>query len=241
MKVLAKSLNATFGAVEGYTDEVESLLKNATYGLSALETLVDDLESRVSGNVALASVLGALDDAGAEGAVTEADTLMAYMKQRVKNGIHMMQFAGNSAVVVVTGTGTDLDFPSVTIAGIPSGATLLRVDAILAVGSTFDTSASENQIKTGTTDYIHVKKSTGAWGTDDIQAIQVPALAFETGADAYGSGGVIFGNTDLKSEVDGNATYNFRSEETNASEAIEATGGNLELHTVSIIVRVWFY
>jgi hypothetical protein len=44
MRVLKSSLKATLGTVEGYTDEVESLLKNATYGLSALETLVDDVE-----------------------------------------------------------------------------------------------------------------------------------------------------------------------------------------------------
>jgi len=189
---------------------------------------------------ALASVLGALDDAAAEGAVTSTDTIMQYIKQLVTQNVSMMTFSGTSAVVVVPAVGADLDFPDVVIAGLPSGCNILRVDATLVVGSTFDTSAAENQIKTGTTDAIYVKKSSGAWGTDDISAIPVTALAFETEASKYGGGGIIPGNTDIKSEVDGNGTYNFRSEETNRTKGIEATGDTLELHTVNIIVRVWF-
>jgi len=195
---------------------------------------------RGTNNAALASVLGALDTAAATGAVSDAKEAMAYLKQLITQNVSMMTFSGTSAVVVVPGTGADLDFPNVVVAGLPTGCNILRVDATLVVGSTFDTSAAENQIKTGTTDIIYVKKSTGAWGTDDIAAIPVTALAFETEASKYGGGGIIPGNTDIKSEVDANGTYNFRSEETNRTKGIEATGGNLELHTVNIIVRVWF-
>jgi len=64
MDVLRTSLKASLGVVEGYTDEVETLLKNATYGLSALETLVDELETAVKhgtyGLSALQTLLAAI-------------------------------------------------------------------------------------------------------------------------------------------------------------------------------------
>jgi hypothetical protein len=44
---------------------------------------INTILSRVTGNVALASVVGALDDAAAAGDVTSADTLMQYIKQLI--------------------------------------------------------------------------------------------------------------------------------------------------------------
>lgn len=44
---------------------------------------INTILSRVTGNVALASVVGALADAAADGEVTEADTLMKYVKQLI--------------------------------------------------------------------------------------------------------------------------------------------------------------
>lgn len=44
---------------------------------------INTILSRVTGNVALANVVGALADAAADGAVTEADTLMKYIKQLI--------------------------------------------------------------------------------------------------------------------------------------------------------------
>lgn len=187
----------------------------------------------------LASVLGALADAGASGAVTESDTVMAYIKQLITQNAAMKIFAGNTGVVVVPGTGADLDFPDVVVAGLPTGVHVVYADAVLVVGSTYDVSGSENQIKTGTTDAIYVMLDGATWGTNDISAIPVPALSFETAASSYGSGGAVWGNTDISSVITGNGTYNFRSEETNRTKGLEATGTSLELHTVSIIVRVW--
>lgn len=44
--------HVTYGnsAIETLVDEIETMLKSATYGLSAIETLVDDLETRVPAN-----------------------------------------------------------------------------------------------------------------------------------------------------------------------------------------------
>ena len=192
-------------------------------------------------SAALASVLGALNAAAATGAVSDAKVAMAYLKQLITQGVAMMTFASaTDDIIVIPGTGADLDFPSVVIAGIPDGATILRVDMALVIGGLFDTSAAENQIKTGTTDELHVKKSTGAWGTDDIPCLDFTALGLQVKASEYRGGAVLFGATDIKSEVEGNGTYNFQSNETNRTKAVEATGATLELLDVTIVVRVWF-
>lgn len=205
--------------------------QNVSADLTTVEGYTDSLES----------VIGALNTSAATGAVTSTDTIMAYLKQLVGLRPAMMSFTGNSAKVTVPVTGADLDFPNVVVQNIPTGATILYADATLIVGSTLDSSGSENQIKTGTTDAIYVKVSTGSWGTDDISAIPVDALSYETPASDYGGGGITGGNTDIKSVISGNGTYNFRSEETNRTKGVEATGASLELHTVNIIVRVFFY
>jgi len=57
---------------------------------------IDTILGRITGNVALASVLGALDDGAAEDDVTEADTLMQYLKQLINalNAFDLMTWLG---------------------------------------------------------------------------------------------------------------------------------------------------
>lgn len=61
---------------------VNTDLSNETDGLGALKTLIEAISTD---SPFLASVGGALDDAAAEGAVTEEDTIMQYTKQLVTN------------------------------------------------------------------------------------------------------------------------------------------------------------
>ena len=160
------------------------------------------------------------------------------------NGVSCMMFPSPpndaNAPIVVIPVGADLDFPSVVVAGIPSGASIFRADMVLAIGGLFDTSSAENQIKTGTTDELQVKVSTGSWVTNDIPCLYFPALGLQVDADAYRGGAVLFGATDIKSVVVGNGTYNFRSVETTTLKGVEATGATIELLDVTTIIRVWF-
>lgn len=146
----------------------------------------------------------------------------------------------NCPIIVIPATGADLDFPSVTVAGIPSGANVLRADMALVIGGLLDTSTAENQIKTGTSDQLQVKVSTGNWVTNDIPCLEFEALGLQVDTSSYRGGAVLFGAIDIKSVVTGNALYNFRSVETTTLKGVESTGGGLELHDVSIIIRVWF-
>ncbi len=149
--------------------------------------------------------------------------------------------ASAGAIVVLPAVAADLDFPDVIVSGLPSGLFIAKADFVLVIGALFDTSSSENQIDQASKT-IRVKKSTGDWSEAGDQAV---ALTFannglQTDADAYRGGVVLFGATDIKSIVDGDATYEFRSEQTNNSEGVTVTGASLEALDVASVIRVWF-
>jgi len=137
-----------------------------------------------------------------------------------------------SYLVSITGTVADINLPDVVIS-LPSGATLIRIIAIIMFGAVENTSSSgDNAIYAAYN--IRVKKSTGTWGVDDIAAINVVDGEWLTPKLSRESGRVQPGDNDVKSEVDGGGTYNFRFEDTRADYA------NLNLYDIQMGLRVWF-
>jgi len=145
------------------------------------------------------------------------------------------------AIVAVPAVGNvaDLAFPDVVVAGLPDGLTIARADIALIVGALLDTSTTENQIAAASKT-LRVKLSTGAWGTNDIVALTFVLNSLQVDASAYRGGVVLFGGTDVKSVVAANGTYNFRSDQSERTDAVIATGDDLELLDVSVVIRVWF-
>jgi len=126
----------------------------------------------------------------------------------------------------------------VIIPTLPTGATIWKVQLIGYISLVRDTSASDNAINGVSA--IRIKKSTGAWGTDDIVALDIPDnfLAVDVSTSADRSGVPLVGNLNndnLSGEVDGAATYNLRFED------IAADGANLTLLDVQVGLRVWIY
>lgn len=147
------------------------------------------------------------------------------------------------AIIVLPAVGgvTDIDFPSVPVDTLPSGITIAKADWLGLVADLFDTSAAENQVAAaGKT--VRVKKSTGGWATPADQMVAYTFLqnGLQVDGDGHRAGPILGGGIDIKAIVDGNATYNFRSEQTNNSEGVYVTGASLELLDVSSIIRVWF-
>jgi len=150
--------------------------------------------------------------------------------------------AAAAIIVIPNAAGvTDINFPSVVVSGLPLGITIARADFVAVIGAIFDTSGAENQVAIAAKT-IRVKKSTGNWAVagDQMVALTFALNALQVDADAYRGGPPLFGATDIKAIVDGDATYNFCSEQTNNTEGVYATGANIELLDVSSIVRVWF-
>jgi len=181
-----------------YTCLVTDRLDNATYGLSAIETLVDDLETRSITNVSMMEFWGNVDD-----------------------------------IITLTTATANVDLPNITIADIPANTTIVRVIGLIRIRAINNTSASTNAINGAAV--INVKKSTGAWATDDVLLINIPDNVWNTSASTKEGGITINGSNDAASEVDANATYNLRF---NGNVFVD--GNNLELIDVNVGLHVYF-
>jgi len=142
-------------------------------------------------------------------------------------------------LITVPAAAANLDFPDIVVAGIPVGATLKRVVLILTCRALRDTSGANNYIDQASKT-LRVKKSTGAWGTDDLVGITFDLNSLYCVASNKEGGPVIIGNADVKVEVDGDATYNVQSNQDNRADAISALANNLELYDVQVGLRLFY-
>jgi hypothetical protein len=146
----------------------------------------------------------------------------------------MMEFWSDlDASVSLSTSTTNVALPNVIVAGIPSGATIIRVIGMLHPRHTVDTSGGINGLAAAAV--VNVKKSTGAWGTDDVALINFPANSWYTAASSRSDGRMFVGDNDAASEVDGNATYNLRF-----NGNAYAKGFILGLVDVAVGLRVYF-
>jgi len=209
----------------GYLENIN----NATLKTLAAMRGTDGAAVASSWTAALATALGNYN-------ATRAGYLDALNRDRPSM---LFPCALSKAIIAVPAVAADLAFPDIVVANLPDGLSIARADLVLIIGALFDTSAAENQIAAASKT-LRIKVSTGAWGTDDIVALTFVQNSLQVDSGAYRGGTVLFGATDIKSVVTGNATYNLVSEETNRSDAVIATGANLELLDVSAVIRVWF-
>ena len=141
--------------------------------------------------------------------------------------------------ITVSNVATDINYPDIAVSGLPVGATLKRVVLIMAARAINDTSASNNYINAASKT-LRIKKSTGAWGTDDVIGITFDQNSLYCVASSKEAGPTIIGSVDIKGEVDGDATYNVQSNQTNRADAIVALGASIELYDVQVGLRVFF-
>lgn len=150
------------------------------------------------------------DESSLEAAISTSE---GNVTDEVKKGVSPMTFW--SAVedqVQLTQASGDFNLPDVVVSGLPSGISIVRVSATIKIRAIENTSASgANAINGAAT--IQVKKSTGTWGVDDVTAIDLTDDMWNVAASTRESGDVVIGDNDVKSKVDGNATYNLRFED----------------------------
>lgn len=250
----------TTSSLMRYTKGILELLTNATYGLSALETLVDDLESRLTstragyldylasstyGLSALKTLIDTVDTvcdniySKVDTEIATIDTVVDAIKVNSDKLPRLLSFVDswgtNNSSITITGTaGTKtLTSPSVVVAGIPSGATVTKVVALLKIASITDTSGADNAIVGST---MALQCDTASGFTSPITAISIPdnSWAVNVGAGQTRGGDAIIGSADIKAKVTGNGTYYFRF--VNAG----CDGNNLILNDVLVGLRVYF-
>lgn len=136
-------------------------------------------------------------------------------------------------LITLTTSTTNVVTPDVVVADVPAADTIRRVIGMLSIRELEDTSTAENAIN-GAFD-LKVKKVGGAWGTDDVALINIPDNALVTPASGTAPGSIIFGDNDVASEVDANATYNLRFD---GNAFVD--GDSLLLRDVQAGLRVYF-
>ncbi|MHC4748746.1 MAG: hypothetical protein ACYTFW_02625 [Planctomycetota bacterium] len=215
--------NTTIGTTSSlmrYLKGVLTMLQNGTYGLSALETLVDGIETKTN-NLPT-------DPADASDIAADFDRHLT-----------VLDFWGDQDdVITLTTTLGDVNLPNVIIPTLPSGATIWKVVVLFKCATIRSTSGSDNAVLGACA--IRVKKSTGSWGVDDIVAYDIPDNSWlvDTSISDIRGGDAFVGNINndnLSGEVDGAATYNLRFEN------IDVDGNNLILQDVNVGLRVYIY
>ena len=214
----------TYGlaVIAAYVDTLETLLTDATYGLSALETLVDEVESLLKNATYGLSALKTEIDAN---------------ETKIDRKVSCMTFWSDVSTInpiQLTTPAADKDLPNVVVANIPSGSTIVQAMVLIKIRAIENKSSSGYNAINGAQN-IRIKVSTGAWGTDDIAAINLIDNQWYIAASTREFGDVQVGDNDVKSVVTGNATYNLRFEDALVDYA------TLDLFDVQAGIRVWFY
>ncbi len=147
------------------------------------------------------------------------------------------------ASLAIPAVAADLAFSDVVLpAGfLESGAVIQAVYLLLKWRKQVDSSAAPNAIAAAAKT-VRVKKSSGAWNTDDVVGITFADNQLATGGSATEGGDMIVGDADISSEVDDadTETYNVASRQTGRTDAPIVDGASLTLHDVYTGMRVYF-
>lgn len=171
------------------------------------------------------------DQSDVESAISTSESNIT---DEVQKAVTCLDFWSDSDdVISLPAVAADIDLPDIVVSGIPTGVALVRVVAILKVRAIENTNAGGDNAIDGA-QAIRVMKSTGTWGVDDLAAIDLPDNLWTVAASTRESGDVLIGDNDLKSKVDGNATYNLRFENALVDLA------NLQLNDVLVGLRFYF-
>ena len=160
------------------------------------------------------------------------DGLVATVSEDVKRDISPLDFWSDIDDVIDLQHdlgAQDTDLPNVVVSGLPDGIELVRVVAVLKVRAIENTSASGANAISGA-QVIQVRKSAGTW----VTAINLPNNLWTVAASTRESGDVLVGDNDVKSEVDGDGTYNLRFHDALVDY------DNLRLNDVMIGLRFYY-
>lgn len=124
---------------------------------------------------------------------------------------------------------------------LPTGAVPQDVRLVFNYRLVSEDSGNQNSIGAANKT-LRVKKSTGAWGTNDVVGITFANGQMTVDANSVLNGQMIEGDVDVSSEVDDydNVTYNVRSEETNRGDAIVAAHSDLTIWDAYVGLKVYF-
>src|SRR3990167_4700780 len=190
-------------------------------GGGALESSVDDLEGRLT-----AARAGYLDELAAANIPADVDELKASKGRQL---FTMDFWSLPQEEVALTNVAGDVALPDITVAELPSGATVVRAVVLFKYRVIENTNASANKLSGA--QEIQVR--------DDTPSACIDAINFlddqlGIAASTIQGGDVVIGSIDVAATVDGNDTYNFQWDEGVADLA------NINFNDVQIGLRLWY-
>lgn len=205
------------------------------YGIIGNPAAGQDLATRIGyqGVTSLADKLtviraGYIDELAAANIPADVDTL----KQRSVTTTSMISFKSLlSPTITLSSISADVNLLNIIISNVPANTVPVNVFVNVRVRALNNTNVGANAINVASA--VRIKKSTGAWGVDDIVAITIPDNALSCAASTKEGGLPLLSSINVSSEVDGNATYNLRFED------IKVDGDNLEL--IDVIAEIEYY
>jgi len=266
MYPVEKGSEADIDAIKAKTDLIpvggiaeQATLINATYGLSALKTLIDLKASQLSvdeigGDTdyiingiddihdtdlpAIKSktdliVSGGATEVNVDAVETKVDTLTTDVGRKV---VHQDFWSASVAAVAITDAESNINLPNVVVAGLPAGATITRVEVLFKCRLIRDSSTADNAVHDLDADFFI------SVDADPARASKVNAIAIledfwsvDVSTSPDTGGDVIVGSTDVKAEVTIDGTYYL------TMDNAQSDGNNLNLLDVMIGLRVYFY
>ena len=133
-------------------------------------------------------------------------------------------------LVTLDTTPADKVFPSVTVAGLPSGVDLVAVYFMLAIANIVDTSVAANYID-GAGKALRLMLTGGAWATESVIGLTFDNLALYTASEGSRGGPVLVG-PDIKATVNGNGVWLVQGRNTDHADSPVALGDDLLLYDV---------
>jgi len=155
---------------------------------------------------------------------------MSWVEDLTTKQYHVVDFwSVPQEEVSVPAAAADQSLPDVTVAGLPTGAIVVRAIAVFKFRMIENTNAGANKLSGA--QEIQVRDDTpGAWA----DCINFVDDQFGIAGSTREGGDVILGAIDVSSTVDGNDTYNFQWDEAVADLAA------LNFNDVQTGIRVWY-
>jgi hypothetical protein len=131
--------------------------------------------------------------------------------------------------VAVTNVAGDKSLPSVVVADLPAGATIVRAIAMFKYRVIENTNVAANKLSGAQEIQVNDSAATG-W----VDGINFVDDQFGMAASTIQGGDVFIGAIDIASRVDGNDTYSFQWDEATADLA------NIQFNDVQTGLRIWY-
>ncbi|MDP2728988.1 MAG: hypothetical protein Q8O55_00670 [Dehalococcoidales bacterium] len=212
-KLLGKGNPALGTSFDNTTDSLEALS-------DAIAVVAGYLDTEI------AAILAAVD--------TEVAALVT-SKDRQLFSMDFWSVPQEEVAIPAVGAAATLTLPTVTIADLPAGATIVRAIAMLKCRIMENTNVAANKLSgatvADTSQVIQVRDDTpGTWR----DAIKFVDDQFGIAASTREGGDVLIGDTDIAVEVDANDGYNFQYLLAAADVAA------LNLNDVQVGLRIWY-